>query len=260
MNTLFDIYNLENNKQQANPKDEDFVIIGRSENPAMTGISSPIPGKSLKLVKLGDIASGQGVNLGSGAEVYKDKVAKDLRFRTLTSSDASVQITQNADEIDIKSPGTTFVSSWGYLTSSATQPTGGNTDEITEYDSLTTDGSISVSSSNTINVSQNGMYNVQFSFQIVKTSGGGSEDIYIYLKKNGSAIPDTATKLTLANNGHYAVAAWNFFVDLLTGENVQLAWYATAATVVLQADSTPVPGVVPAIPSVIVTINKVANI
>lgn len=40
-------------------------------------------------------------NVGSGAEVFKQKVGEDLEFRTLTSTDNSLNIQQNSNEIDI---------------------------------------------------------------------------------------------------------------------------------------------------------------
>jgi hypothetical protein len=43
----------------------------------------------------------EGENVGGGAELYQIKVGEILKFRTLTSSDASVTITQNADTIDL---------------------------------------------------------------------------------------------------------------------------------------------------------------
>tara|TARA_R100000084_G_scaffold109439_1_gene76836 strand:- start:18931 stop:21144 length:2214 start_codon:yes stop_codon:yes gene_type:complete len=45
-------------------------------------------------------------NVGTGAQVFKQKVGEDLEFRTLSSSDASITITQGVDEIDLvqKSP------------------------------------------------------------------------------------------------------------------------------------------------------------
>jgi len=52
-------------------------------------------------------------NLGSGANVYKQKSGLDLQFRTLTSSDASVTITENANEIDLKATGSGGGDNWG---------------------------------------------------------------------------------------------------------------------------------------------------
>lgn len=41
-------------------------------------------------------------NVGSGARVFKQKVGEDLEFRSITSSDDSLIIVENADEIDIR--------------------------------------------------------------------------------------------------------------------------------------------------------------
>ena len=40
-------------------------------------------------------------NLGTGAEIFKSRVTNDLQFRKLTSSNNSVTITENPDEVDL---------------------------------------------------------------------------------------------------------------------------------------------------------------
>jgi len=55
----------------------------------------------LGLTLVSDLPSGgsaNGINLGAGAEVFKDVVGSDLRFRTLINS-STVTITENADDI-----------------------------------------------------------------------------------------------------------------------------------------------------------------
>lgn len=42
-----------------------------------------------------------GANTGAGAQVFKDKTSSQLNFRGLTSSDSSVTITQNTDDINL---------------------------------------------------------------------------------------------------------------------------------------------------------------
>lgn len=49
--------------------------------------------------------SNTGANVGSGAGVFRDKTGVTLNFRTLTSDDASVDITQNADTVDLSVQG-----------------------------------------------------------------------------------------------------------------------------------------------------------
>lgn len=106
-----------------------------------------------------------------------------------------------------------------------------------------------------ITVTQAGVYNLAFSAQLHKTSGGGATQIYIWLRVDGVDVPDSNTTLTLANNGDLLVAAWNFFVSLNAGSNVQLMWQASAASIELLRNTTVAP--LPAIPSVIATINRV---
>ena len=106
-----------------------------------------------------------------------------------------------------------------------------------------------------ITVAQTGVYNIQFSAQLTKT-GGTAADVNIYFKKNGANIGSSNTIVTLANNNHYIVAAWNLFVQLNVGEYVEIAWYTTNANVQLSS----IPVVVPpvdTVPSVILTVNKV---
>ena len=104
-----------------------------------------------------------------------------------------------------------------------------------------------------ITVAETGIYNIQFSAQITKSAGGGSEDIDIWLSKNNVDESYSATKLTLANNGHYVVGAWNWFVQLNAGEFAQIIWSVTDLSVYLEADPTHKPE----IPSLITTICRV---
>jgi hypothetical protein len=109
-----------------------------------------------------------------------------------------------------------------------------------------------------ITFSEAGTYNIQFSAQLKKTGGGGATIFYIYLLKNGVAVPNSTTAVTLENNGDLAVAAWNFFVDIPSiPYNCQIAWYTNNANGEIHADPAPVVGI-PAIPSVILTVNRIA--
>ncbi len=67
-------------------------------------------------------------NLGSGANVFKQKSGLDLQFRSLVSSDNSVTITQNANEIDLKATGSGGGDNWG---SQVVQTNGGLTGDGT---------------------------------------------------------------------------------------------------------------------------------
>jgi hypothetical protein len=99
-----------------------------------------------------------------------------------------------------------------------------------------------------------GVYDIQFSAQVDKTDSG-TDEIWIWIRKNGTDLSDSATSLQLVGNGAHYVAAWNFFVNAAAGDYFQLMWYSPDANVRLHAESAF--GVVPGIPSLIVTANRV---
>jgi hypothetical protein len=106
-----------------------------------------------------------------------------------------------------------------------------------------------------ITVAQTGVYNIQFSAQLTKT-GGTVGDVNIYFKKNGVNIGSSNTIVTLANNNHYVVAAWNIFVSLNAGQYAEIVWYTTNANVQLKSINAVAPPI-DDVPSVILTVNKV---
>lgn len=142
-----------------------------------------------------------------------------------------------------------------------TQTTLGSTEEYMEFGSSAGSSDVTIVNNGLgnptqITVNQTGVYNIQFSAQLYKT-GGTAADVNIYLKKNGVNLGASNTIVTLANNNHYVVAAWNFFVQLNAGQYAEIVWYTTNANVTLQAVPVAVPPV-DTIPSVILTVNKVS--
>jgi len=97
-------------------------------------------------------------------------------------------------------------------------------------------------------------YNFQFSAQLLK-SGGGEHAIYIWPRINGVNVDDSATKITMSGgDGTATVAAWNFVLNLQTGDYFELIYSVddTSITIPYVAASSPVP----AIPSVILTVTS----
>ena len=102
-----------------------------------------------------------------------------------------------------------------------------------------------------------GVYNVQFSAQLDKTSGGAG-NIYIWLRKNGTNVPNTATTIAIQGTAARTVAAWNFIIQLEPTQYVELMWATDDTSVrILAASAT---SVWPAIPSVIATLTQVNNL
>lgn len=117
---------------------------------------------------------------------------------------------------------------------------------------------IAVTSGSRFTVQENGTYNLQFSAQVHHRTGGGGgsgDSIWIWLKKNGTSVANSATRLNVSS-GKYATPAWNFFIKLKAKEYVQLAWATDTTNMAIEYESASSPK--PAVPSLIVTMNQVA--
>lgn len=106
-------------------------------------------------------------------------------------------------------------------------------------------------------VDEQGVYNVQFSAQLDKAAGS-TGTIHIWLRKNGTDVPNTSSKVAIQGTAAETVAAWNFLVQLEPTNYVELMWSSDDADVILHAASAT--SVYPAIPSVICTITQVNNL
>ena len=95
------------------------------------------------------------------------------------------------------------------------------------------------------------LYNIQFSAQLINTAGG-AHNAWIWLRKNGTDVANSATTLRLQGNNTEMVAAWNFLLDMNSGDYFELMWEVSDLAVSLFAD--PASAVHPAIPSIILTV------
>jgi hypothetical protein len=109
---------------------------------------------------------------------------------------------------------------------------------------------------NKITVSKTGVYNIQFSAQVERLSGGSSKDIIVWMRKNGTDVPNTATRVSVQGNANYLVIAQNFFIQLDAGEHCQLMWTQNS-DIKFKYEAANVTIPYPAIPSIILTVNKV---
>jgi len=204
----------------------------------------------------------------NGTYIYIDdanqeiEITKSLKTNGGVGSLGDVLVSQGAGlPATWTSPGY-LISEYGSFYDTTTQTTLGLTKELMKFNS--TDLSFGVSITNDglgdptiITFNTPGIYNIQFSAQLRKTGGAGATLFWIYFVKDGVEIPNSTTAVTLENNGDLSVAAWNFFVDIQTISSFcQIGWYANNMNGELHYDAAPVAGI-PAIPSVILTVNRV---
>ena len=122
----------------------------------------------------------------------------------------------------------------------------------------TTEHSVGVSivSGSRITVANSGVYNLQFSAQIEKTSNG-TDTIYVWFKKNGSNISRSNTGIDItkqAGSSGKVVAAWNYIDTLIANDYLEIIWQSADVTMILAYE--PATGNLPSIPSVIATLTQ----
>lgn len=103
-------------------------------------------------------------------------------------------------------------------------------------------------------VDVSGYYNIQFSAQISKASGGTSY-VWIWPRVDGIDITASASKVAVQGAAAESVPAWNFVLPINAGSYFQLMW-ATDDNITLLAESAT--AFCPSIPSVILTMTFVS--
>ncbi len=115
---------------------------------------------------------------------------------------------------------------------------------------------ISVVSGSQITFTSAGTYDIQFSAQFHNNGGGGSGDtVQIWFRKNGTDLPDSATRISVPTNNPYVVPAWNFMDNFAAGDYFQIMWSTNNANISIDHNTAVSPA--PAIPSVIITVMQV---
>jgi hypothetical protein len=99
-----------------------------------------------------------------------------------------------------------------------------------------------------------GIYNLQFSAQVDKTDLG-TDEVYMWISKNGIDLLDTAGKVTLDGGNAAEIVSWNYYVQSAANDYYQLNWSSpdTGMRLLAEVSSSTHPG----IPSVIVTANRI---
>lgn len=143
---------------------------------------------------------------------------------------------------------------YGAFSSTQTQALpGANQSASFTYDTVDVIDGVTITNNSRLNIPHTGVYNIQFSAQLLSTAN--NVKVYIWLKKNGINLDNTATIVALRNNEE-AVAAWNWIYPYNAGDYVEITWQSNNATTTLERFNAS--GNIPAVPSIIVTVTQVA--
>ena len=106
-----------------------------------------------------------------------------------------------------------------------------------------------------ITATYGGVYNFQFTTQIVSASAS-SKTVYLWISRNGTDLGYTAKDVILQGSSDVNEATWNFNLDLAAGEYVEMKWSSDDIDASLNAETPASPH--PGVASAVVTINFIS--
>jgi hypothetical protein len=150
---------------------------------------------------------------------------------------------------------------YGAFESVVDQTITANTATAMTLDTTDYSNGVYLSSTARMNVRNNGVYNLQWSGQFQNTDNQ-LHDVSVWLRKNGTNIVGSTGLISVPNShggvdGH-TIAGWNYFLELVKDDYIEIYWSANNAGVSLQFYSAQTSPTRPSTASVIATMNYVA--
>lgn len=130
-----------------------------------------------------------------------------------------------------------------------------NTPYVVKYNTTDIANGHRIVNTSRVVAENSGLYNYQFSLQLTSTNSA-AKSIWIWARKNGNDIPNSATRITITGNAEYKVAAWNFIISMNANDWFELAWAVSDVALSIAAPAAET--FCPAIPSVILTVTEAA--
>ena len=150
--------------------------------------------------------------------------------------------------------------SYGAFYDTETQPlAAANTPQVMSANTSSLSSGVVLSGGTKFVVLNSGIYNLQFSSQLNKTSSG-TDEIAIWFRKNGVDLPNSNTEMQVPKQGSTGklVAAWNILEQLNANEYLEIVWASADTTYELLGEPIQTtPYAKPATPSIIVTVTQV---
>jgi hypothetical protein len=148
---------------------------------------------------------------------------------------------------------------YGSFTSNVTQITkGANQINVMSADTTEHNNGVILSANTRFVVQNAGVYNIQFSAQMSKTTNG-NDIVSIWFRKNGNDIPRSNTIIHVLEAGGIKIglAAWNYVDTFNSGDYIEIAWSSPEATMQLLWQDVQTGPTRPSTPSLIVTVTQV---
>lgn len=110
-------------------------------------------------------------------------------------------------------------------------------------------------STSQIEVLIGGVYNFQYSGQVLSTSSS-AKTIYLWIKRNGVDIGYSTRARTVIANNQYTPLSWTFNIDMQAGDYLELEASVTDTDLSLDSEAATSPH--PGIPSSVMTVNFIS--
>ena len=210
----------------------------------------------------GQITTPAQPNLGNPGEVY-DRLFFSQTFSNI--GNYAVRVTNALAALFGPRGGKYINAPYGAFQDSTDQVAANTTTAYAiTFDTTDFSNGVTLSNSSRLNVSQSGIYNVQFSIQFTNTTNA-SQDVDVWFRKNGTNIDKSNSRFGFAprkgaGDPFHTIAAINYFVSLNANDYVEIMWRTTDVGVSIEQYPAGTSPTRPAVPSAIVTLSFVSNL
>ena len=210
----------------------------------------------------GQITTPAQPNLGSPGEVY-DRLYFSQTFSNI--GNYATRITNALGALFGPRGGKYLNAPYGAFQDSTDQVAANTTTAYAiTFDTTDFSNGVTLSNSSRLNVSQSGIYNVQFSIQFTNTTNA-SQDVDVWFRKNGTNIDKSNSRFGFAprkgaGDPFHTIAAINYFVSLNANDYVEIMWRTTDVGVSIEQYAAGTSPTRPSVPSTIVTLSFVSNL
>lgn len=201
---------------------------------------------------------------------YSNGVAVQAHAASFTASIATTTMTVSAVASGPLLPSMlisgTGVTAGTYIVEQLTGTTGSTGTYRVSASQTVSSTTITGSLPSKIVVDQSGMYNIQFSIQILNTTND-AQSMHVWFRLNGVDIPNSASEFGISarkssGTASRSILALNYFVEMLESDYVEVMWHPSDAGVSIEHFAATSAGVstpaIPAVPSVILTVSFVS--
>jgi len=182
---------------------------------------------------------------------------------TTTITDARIGIDSTILLIPSSDAAETDAAPYGCFTNNTDQlsPSVGST-AVVVYDTTEEASGVFLSNSSRLNVRNYGIYNVQFSLQLVNLAND-PQFADVWFRVNGTDVPRSASRFDIparksAGVPSHVVGTVNTFIEMQAGDYVEIAGTTSSTDISLEFYAADVTIPRPAIPSAIVTVQYIA--